>query len=229
MKPLLVVDAYLDPNGGAHNYLPRLGDRPSEVATVAHGPCPESAEPYSAIFVSGSGASVVDRAPWVDHVAALMRDAADRRVPVLGVCFGHQLIPYALWGPDHVRRTPTPELGWCEIERTADHPLLAGYERRFVAFESHRDEVVTVGDELDILAHNAACPVQAFQVKGLPLYGVQFHPEMGLEEIEALVRERTGEREGQGFDADSVLRRKRDTAELGDRLIANFLDLVERA
>lgn len=228
MKPLLIVDAYLDPKGGAHNYLPRLGERPAEVAAIAHGPCPTSAAPYSGIFVSGSGASVCAPSPWVDAAAGLLRDAAEREVPVLGVCFGHQLLPYALFGPSHVRRTPTPELGWVEIERTVDHPLLEGFDPRFTAFESHRDEVLLVDDELDVLARNADCAVQAFQVRGLPHYGVQFHPEMGLGEIEALIAERTGEAEGAGFDAAALLAAKTDTTRLGDRLVANFLSLTDR-
>ncbi|MEO0649598.1 MAG: gamma-glutamyl-gamma-aminobutyrate hydrolase family protein [Planctomycetota bacterium] len=228
MKPLLVVDAYLDPKGGAHNYLPRFGDRPAEVAPIAHAACPTSAEPFSAIFVTGSGASVCAPTPWVEAAAALMRDAAEREVPVLGICFGHQLLPYALFGASHVRKAPTPELGWVEIERTREHPLLEGYGPRFTAFESHRDEVLLVDDELEVFARNEACAVQAFQVRGLPHYGVQFHPEMGLGEIEALIAERTGESEGAGFDAETLLAAKRDTRELGDRIVANFLSLTER-
>ena len=226
MKPLLVVDAYLDPKGGAFNYLSRFGERPAEVVRVAHEPCPTSAEPYAALFVTGSGASVVEPTPWVEAAADLMRDAAERRVPVLGICFGHQLLPYAHFGADHVRRTATPELGWVEIERSADHPLLEGYERRFTAFESHRDEVVAVGDELDVFAANADCAVQAFQVRGLPHYGVQFHPEMALPEIEALIEERAAQDTSGRFDAGSLLGARLNTDRLGDRLIANFLRLT---
>jgi GMP synthase-like glutamine amidotransferase len=226
VKPILVIDAYLDPRGGAHNYLPRLADREVQVAAVAHGPCPTSAAGYSAIFISGSGASVVDPAPWVGTAAALVRDAAAERVPVLGVCFGHQLIPYALWGAGSVRRTATPELGWCAIERTRDDALLAGFSNEFTAFESHRDEVVAGLGALEVLARNEACAVQAFQVRDHPLWGVQFHPEMGLEEIEALIVERAGEPQGADFDAAALLQAKRDTRELGDRLFANFLALA---
>ncbi|MHC4263255.1 MAG: type 1 glutamine amidotransferase [Planctomycetota bacterium] len=227
MKPLLVVDAYLDPAGGAHNYLARFGERPAEVAAVAHGPCPRAASDYSAIFVTGSGASVCEPTAWVESAAALLRDAATHRVPVLGICFGHQLLPWALFGADRVRRTATPELGWVEIERTSEHALLEGYGARFTAFESHRDEVVAVGDELEVFAENADCAVQAFQVRGLPHYGVQFHPEMGLPEIEALIAERTSEAAGAAFDAASLLSGKRDTSELGDRIVANFLSLAD--
>jgi GMP synthase-like glutamine amidotransferase len=231
MSPLLVLDAYLDPRGGAHNYLPRLAGHEVEVARLAHGPCPTDARGYAGLFISGSGASVNGPLPWVAQAAALVRSAAAAKVPVLGICFGHQLIAHALFGPGAVRLAPFPELGFVEVERTAEHPLLAGYGRQFVTFQSHRDEVCERPGAIEVLARNAACAVQALAVRDLPFFGVQFHPEMARPEIEELVRERAPQQGGGEAEARALLNPSRDTRQqdagaLGDLLIRNFLELA---
>ena len=229
MKPILVLDAYLDDLGGARNLLPRLGDRLVEVVRAARtGECPVEAEAYAGILITGSAASLLDPPAWIAPASELMRSAAAKDVPVLGLCFGHQLLAYALFGPDRVVRAATPELGFVEIERADDRddPVLDGFAQHFTAFESHRDEVMPRPREVQVLAANAACAVQAFRVPGKPLWGVQFHPEMGSDEIRNLIRERAAQDETGRFDAEGLLDAAVDTAVLGDRIVANFLEQV---
>lgn len=231
MKPILVVDAYFDPAGGAHNLVGRLGERPYAVVRPVHdGRFPTDAGAYAGILITGSAASVRDPHPWLLPAAELVRDAARRGVPVLGLCFGHQLIAHALLGPDRVVLAATPELGFETVERTeasAADPILAGVEDRFLTFESHRDEVRPRSGELTILASNAACAVQAFRVGDQPIWGVQFHPEMGPSEIRALIAERVAQDTGGRFDADALVAEIVDTGALGDLIVANFLEQVE--
>ncbi|QDU64965.1 type 1 glutamine amidotransferase [Engelhardtia mirabilis] len=230
MKPILVLDAYLDDLGGARNLEPRLGGRAAEVARVARtGTAPIDATSYAGILITGSSASLLEPPVWVQSAAELMRSAAANDVPVLGLCFGHQLLAHALLGPDRVVLAEVPELGFVEIERRggALDPILEGFDRRFTAFESHRDEVRPRGDEVEILAANAACAVQAFRIPGQPLWGVQFHPEMGQDEIRALIRQRAAQDTSGRFDADGLLAAAVDTDALGDRIVANFLEQVD--
>lgn len=230
MKPILVLDAYLDDLGGARNLLPRLGDRLAEVARAARtGTAPTEARDFAGILITGSAASLLDPPDWVAPAAELMRSAHVHDVPVLGLCFGHQLLPWSVLGPDRVVRAENPELGFAEIERVGglDDPMLQGFEPRFTAFESHRDEVRAEGGGLEVLARNAACAVQAFRIPDKPLWGVQFHPEMGAPEIEKLVVERAGQDPSGRLDADALLAARVPTDALGDRIVTNFVAAVD--
>ena len=224
MQPLLILDAYLDELGGARNLLPRLVGLPTEVVRVAHGePPPPSAEPFAGILVTGSAASILDRPAWLDATTALVCDALRRRTPFLGLCFGHQLLAHAMEPDGGVVRSPRPEFGWIRVERTHEHPLLGGLPATFTAFASHRDEVPSKLSGTTVFARSEDCEVQAFQVTGAPQFGVQFHPEMSLDEARALVRERLGEPA-----ATERLKGAADTSELGDRVVASFLALAAR-
>jgi len=112
--------------------------------------------------------------PWlvseVDWLSELVRSGA----PVLGVCLGAQLIARALgaWsGP----LAGGPEIGWCEVERCADDPVLDALPQRFEAFEWHHYTYEVPPGAVE-LARNACCN-QAYRV-GDACWAVQFHPEV---------------------------------------------------
>ena len=90
----------------------------------------------------------------------------DAGVPVLGVCFGHQLVGYAYGG--RVRKNPNGwEVGTVDVELTdegARDPLFAGLPRRIFVNQSHRDEVGTLGPDTRVLAAGAHTPHQAIAV-----------------------------------------------------------------
>ena len=121
------------------------------------------------------------------------------------------------------RAAPRTELGWETIRLRAKNPLLDGLEDEFVCFVSHFDEVTPGSDRLELLASSERCPVQAYQVKGLPIWGVQFHPEMDPEESETLVRTNLVKHRGLQQDPEAVLARRIDGRDLGKRIFDNFL------
>lgn len=138
--------------------------------------------PRSVTAATRSGGSVVGAItwpePWMDEAAGYMIDAARTR-PVLGVCFGHQLLAKALGGrvePNSRGR----EAGTAEVELTeagARDPLFAGLPRRFHAQQMHADHVVELPPRATLLATNDFSPAQAFAV-GEAIRCIQFHPEM---------------------------------------------------
>jgi GMP synthase (glutamine-hydrolysing) len=134
------------------------------------------------VVITGSPSSLTAPEPWMEAALALVRLAHAEEMPLLGVCFGHQLIGQALGG--RVIRNPAGwELGSLEIGLTdagqAD-PLFAGLPARFRVNLSHEDMVTEESlvelPGVRVLASSARARVQAVAA-GPYVRGVQFHPE----------------------------------------------------
>jgi GMP synthase (glutamine-hydrolysing) len=125
------------------------------------------------IILSGGPNSVYeDGAPTLDAgVLAL-------GVPVLGVCYGMQLL--AQLGGGRVEPHGKREYGRAEIEVTAEHQLFAGFGEgaATTVWMSHGDRVEVPPAEWEVLARSANAPVSAFAHRERPFFGVQFHPEV---------------------------------------------------
>lgn len=128
------------------------------------------------VFMGGP-MSANDDLPFLHREVELIREAAGRGQPVLGICLGAQLISMALGGS--VKRSPVPEIGWFEVELTAagrEDPVFGQLQKSRTVFHWHQDMFeVPPGGEL--LATAPACPNQAFRYRR-NIYGMQFHPEM---------------------------------------------------
>ncbi len=135
---------------------------------------------YDALLVMGGPQQVDEEAlyPWLADEKALIRDAAARAVPVLGVCLGCQLIADALGG--RVAPLARPEVGIMPFTLTAaggTDPLFAGLPETPLTMQWHLNAVVDLPPGATHLARSEACAVQAFRV-GDAVYGVQFHMEV---------------------------------------------------
>jgi GMP synthase (glutamine-hydrolysing) len=138
---------------------------------------------FDAIMMAGSPLSVTNLTDWMERAADYMVDAAEHGTPVLGVCFGHQLLGWR-HGAQVVKNPRGEELGTVWIEQTQagrGSPLFVGIPERFDAQATHED-IVLPAPSLQVLASNALCEVQAFAV-GPRTFGVQFHPEMDAASI----------------------------------------------
>lgn len=153
---------------------------------------------YGGLVITGSPCSVRDEAPWMDGLARWALAAAAAGVPVLGVCFGHQLLGEALGG--RVEKNPGGgEHGSVFVELTEEgrrDPLFEGLNPRIEVLSSHDDAVVTAPKDQGVrrLAGNPSAAWQAFAA-GPNLRAVQFHPEFPPEALRQLMRLRgqTGE------------------------------------
>lgn len=96
-------------------------------------------------------------------------------IPVLGICYGAQLMSYTLGGK--VQSAETREYGKTEIQMS-ESPLFEGIESKSVCWMSHTDYVSVVPEGFKIIATTDACPVAAYANDDTKLYGVQFHPEV---------------------------------------------------
>ena len=122
------------------------------------------------LILSGGPRSVYDtNAPKLD------KRLLELGIPVLGICYGHQLIAHTLGGK--VDRG-VGEYGKAMLRILKKDPLFEGLDAEETVWMSHRDQVVKLPESLEALACTENTPIAAFKHKKLPIYGVQFHIEV---------------------------------------------------
>jgi GMP synthase (glutamine-hydrolysing) len=135
-------------------------------------PGPATADAY---LVTGSQHSVYDPLPWIARLAEFCRSAMAAGRPVIGICFGHQLLAHFFGG-----RVAPASAGWqIGVQRyqvTQRRAWLAPAASQFELLASHQDQVVALPPGARVLAASARCPVAAFELGPLAV-GVQGHPE----------------------------------------------------
>jgi GMP synthase (glutamine-hydrolysing) len=97
------------------------------------------------------------------------------KFPVLGICYGHQIIGSAFGAP--MRDLGQMLRGYEKVSVVQKHPLFDGLPSDLVVAESHRQELTKIPDEFQHLAQSTTSKVEAIVHRSKPLYGVQFHPE----------------------------------------------------
>jgi GMP synthase (glutamine-hydrolysing) len=97
-------------------------------------------------------------------------------VPLLGICFGHQMVGHALGG--HVEKGKSAEYGIARISVDREGTLLKGVPKEFNAWVSHFDEVKVAPVGFEILAHSETCKIEAMENLEKRIFSVQFHPEV---------------------------------------------------
>lgn len=147
----------------------------------------DSLAEWDGMILSGSAASATDEESWIEHELALLAEADVRNLPVLGVCFGGQLVARGYFGTEAVNSARPAEFGWHEVQLTAEDPLFEAAPSRFYTYQYHMEQVA-LQPGMNLLATNAEGTVQAFRVEERPVWGLQFHPEVTPAEGRALLR-----------------------------------------
>ena len=168
-----------------------------------NGELPETASDFDAYLITGSRASVYDDEPWIDDLSAFVRDVADAGAPLVGICFGHQLLAHALGG--EVRKAET---GWGvgphEVTIEAPEPWMEPGPLRPRLQYMHQDQVVRLPEGGQVIGASDHCPVAMLRV-GDRLLGMQAHPEFSTAFVEALLDARVDR-----IEADRVAAARRD-------------------
>lgn len=106
-------------------------------------------------------------------------------IPVLGICYGMQLACEILGGK--VDSAPAREFGRASVRLHAESELFAGVPEEIQVWMSHGDQVQRVADDFRPLARTRTCPIAAVKHAALPIYGLQFHPEVTHTPLGAMV------------------------------------------
>jgi GMP synthase-like glutamine amidotransferase len=218
-RSLLIQHEQSAPGGYVSDW---LGSRGSEqdvlrIDTDGRGVDPRR---YDLIVSLGSAlAAYDDSVPWLEGERLLLLEAARAEVPILGICFGSQLLARVLGG--QARRSERPEIGWFSV-RTREPSLVSAGPW----FQWHFDQF-TPPPGARVLAETAGGP-QAF-VLGRSL-GVQFHPEVTPAIVDTWAQESVADLDREGVDREllraDTRRRENESRAAAWRLFDAFLERV---
>lgn len=180
---LLVVDPSVV--AAEHDGVARVvGDWPGTTTLLrpallpGDGPRPRDPVAADGVVVLGSAASVQDPLPWLLDLAAWLEPlvTGTAGVPVLGICFGHQLVAHVA-GAEVVYAHPDRRrlVGVVETVLEGGRLLPGRHALRVVA--SHREVVVAAPAAFRVTARRPGVPVDGLEHERFPVFGVQFHPE----------------------------------------------------
>ncbi|WP_240125587.1 glutamine amidotransferase [Thermomonas alba] len=199
------------------------------VVDVEHGEALPERAGFAGVIVTGSAAMVTERRDWSERSAAWLAKAAQAGLPLLGICYGHQLIAHALGGT--VGDNPQGrEMGTVAVEllpEAAADPLFAGLPARFSAQLTHLQSVLRPPPGALVLARSAQDACQAYRW-GASVWGVQFHPEFSTMHMRGYIRARREALAQEGRDPRR-LEAAVHAAPLARRVLRRFVQHVRRS
>lgn len=179
------------------------------------------------IVITGSPAMLTDAAPWNDVAADYLRDAVTADLPVLGICYGHQLLSWAFGGCVDYHPLGR-EIGTVQVTITErdDDALLADLPLRFFAHTTHSQSVTVLPDHAVLLASSVHDRNQCFRI-GRQAWGVQFHPEFDAAVMRTYITERGADLSAEGLSVDDLLAQVRETPAAAS-VLRKFVRITER-
>lgn len=126
-------------------------------------------KPVGIIFTGGPNSVYEEASPSYDN------EIYNLGVPVLGICYGSQLMAYSLGG--NVETAPTREYGKISV-KLSESLLFDGIENETICWMSHTDYIERIPEGFKITAYSDSCPCAAYENAEKKLYAVQFHPEV---------------------------------------------------
>jgi GMP synthase (glutamine-hydrolysing) len=200
----------------------------ASIIEVSKGEVLPNFEAVSGVVITGSHAMVTERRDWSEYTAKWLLGAVDRQIPILGICYGHQLLAHALGG--EVSNNPHGlEFGTVEVRLNGsaeNDALLKGLGNPIHVHACHTQSVLKLPAGAEALASSHLDPHQAFRL-GERIWGIQFHPEFDAEIVAEYIHNCRQLLLEEGIDPDVSLNSVVDT-DYGARILTRFYRLINQ-
>ena len=179
------------------------------------------------IVITGSHANVTENKYWMEQFSQWIQAYKSTQIPVLGICFGHQLLAHAFGGKVdfHPRGK---EIGSAHIhinEEGREDPLLSVLPPIFTGFVTHSQTLIELPEKSVKLASNSFEHTHAFR-NGKNIWGVQFHPEFNARITKYYIEQQKDDLIAQGLKPEEVYESVTDN-DYGKILLRKFKNLYK--
>ncbi|CCH49783.1 glutamine amidotransferase [Pseudodesulfovibrio piezophilus] len=179
---------------------------------------------YDGCVITGSHDMVTDDLEWIHGTGDWLYSAGETGLPILGICFGHQLLAM-IHGGQSGFHPQGPEIGTKTISLTPaaeDDPLFFSMPNRFAGHTTHHQHANILPSNATLLATSDHEPHQAFRI-GANMWGVQFHPEFSAEDMRCYITRQAECITQNHGDIESLLSEVCETPESTD-LLTRFME-----
>lgn len=234
MKKLLILHAGPAPESMSRSYgdfdtiimnAAGLKDSDTKVVQVYKNIMPKDIDNVAAIIISGSISMITDAEEWSTNTENWLLSIVDKGIPILGICYGHQLISHALGGVVDYHPNGM-EYGDVEITLSEDgekDSLLGVLPKIFHGYAAHSQSVRVLPDKAKILASNSFEPHHAVAYSD-KIWGLQFHPEFNADITRCILQINSTALSSEGHDVKALSAAVRDN-EYGEKLLHRFIEL----
>ena len=236
MKPILIIktgntlDSIRQDHGDFDDWIIKGTGKKRQaflVAPVHEGAYLPQLNKISAAIITGSHDNITDKLPWMETIGQWLVEASQKQLPILGICFGHQLLAHALGGK--VGFNPAGwELGYVSVylkKIVREDILFSIFPSDVKTLVSHAQSVLDLPAGARSLARSSQEEHQAIHF-GNYTWGVQFHPEFNCDITRSYITHHRNDLLSENQDPEELLSACRES-KWGTVLLKQFVKIVE--
>lgn len=220
-KKILIVDNHLNSCNACYSFRREIHSN-YRVVTRTHKDLPKTFSHYSHIVLTGGTGRIDTGDPAFVKLQTFIRHAAKSGIPMLGICFGCQAIAVSLGSETFLTNFDKPAIGWNRIYRIGESRLLNGLPKQFYCYEHHHSHVNRLPAGFIHTAHSRRTKFEAFEHNSLPIFGIQFHPDISHRRGRQLYNEQIKERMPKRWLIFHKLGRPPYSKEINKKIFYNF-------